>query len=269
MARRYRKSAGDNFFEELVKVASLIPWWITLPVALLLLYFVPYGTPADVQLQEPSDAITAMLSIFLKAFFKFLVPMALVFGAILSLFTSLKSGHLFKSIQKNGAHQTVQDLSWQDFEFLLSEWFKKQGYSTELTGGGGADGGIDIKLYKDNQLYLVQCKHYKAWKVPVTTVRELYGVMAAEKAIGGFIVTSGRFTPEAHTFIQGKQIELIDGAKLEAILDSTDLMTESVAKAKPESCPKCGSPLTERKGKYGKFFGCTTYPKCDFTRAIK
>ncbi len=266
MARRYRKSAGDNFFEELVKVASLIPWWITLPVALLLFYFVPYGTPADIQLQEPSDAITAMLSIFVKAFFKFLVPMALVFGAVLSVFTSLKSGLLFKGIQRNGAHQTVQDLSWQDFEFLLSEWFKKQGYSTELTGGGGADGGIDIKLHKDNQLYLVQCKHYKAWKVPVNVVRELYGVMTAEKATGGFIVTSGRFTNEAYAFVQGKEIELVDGPKLEEILDSNSIQYTEVPETKSDVCPQCGSELVERKGKYGKFLGCSSYPKCRYTR---
>jgi DNA topoisomerase I len=30
-------------------------------------------------------------------------------------------------------------------------------------------------------------------------------------------------------------------------------------------CPKCGGALTERRSKTGKtFFGCTTYPKCDF-----
>lgn len=27
-------------------------------------------------------------------------------------------------------------------------------------------------------------------------------------------------------------------------------------------CPKCGAALVERKGKYGKFIGCSNYPKC-------
>lgn len=27
-------------------------------------------------------------------------------------------------------------------------------------------------------------------------------------------------------------------------------------------CPKCGCPMIERQGKYGKFYGCSTYPKC-------
>lgn len=29
-------------------------------------------------------------------------------------------------------------------------------------------------------------------------------------------------------------------------------------------CPKCGSDLVERKGKYGPFLGCSNYPKCKF-----
>lgn len=33
-------------------------------------------------------------------------------------------------------------------------------------------------------------------------------------------------------------------------------------------CPFCGSELVLRKGKYGQFWGCTTYPKCRFARKI-
>lgn len=34
-------------------------------------------------------------------------------------------------------------------------------------------------------------------------------------------------------------------------------------------CPFCGSKLILRSGKYGQFWGCSTYPKCRFTRPIK
>ena len=34
-------------------------------------------------------------------------------------------------------------------------------------------------------------------------------------------------------------------------------------------CPFCGSELILRKGKYGHFWGCSTYPKCKFTRPQK
>lgn len=34
-------------------------------------------------------------------------------------------------------------------------------------------------------------------------------------------------------------------------------------------CPFCGSDLVLRSGKYGQFWGCSTYPKCKFTRPEK
>ncbi|MCH7938954.1 MAG: topoisomerase DNA-binding C4 zinc finger domain-containing protein [Candidatus Marinimicrobia bacterium] len=35
------------------------------------------------------------------------------------------------------------------------------------------------------------------------------------------------------------------------------------------SCPKCGSPMERRTGKYGVFYGCSTYPRCRGTRRIR
>jgi len=29
-------------------------------------------------------------------------------------------------------------------------------------------------------------------------------------------------------------------------------------------CPRCGNKLVEREGQYGKFYGCSNYPKCKF-----
>ena len=33
-------------------------------------------------------------------------------------------------------------------------------------------------------------------------------------------------------------------------------------------CPKCGNDLLLRNGKYGRFCGCSNYPKCKFTQNI-
>lgn len=30
-------------------------------------------------------------------------------------------------------------------------------------------------------------------------------------------------------------------------------------------CPRCGGKLVERSGRYGKFYGCSNYPKCKYT----
>lgn len=34
-------------------------------------------------------------------------------------------------------------------------------------------------------------------------------------------------------------------------------------------CPRCGGRLVVRHGKYGKFMGCSNYPKCRYTREIE
>ncbi|PIZ16152.1 type I DNA topoisomerase [Candidatus Desantisbacteria bacterium CG_4_10_14_0_8_um_filter_39_17] len=35
-----------------------------------------------------------------------------------------------------------------------------------------------------------------------------------------------------------------------------------------EMCPKCGSPMVEREGRFGKFFACSGFPKCKYTKSI-
>jgi len=35
-----------------------------------------------------------------------------------------------------------------------------------------------------------------------------------------------------------------------------------------EICPKCGAKLVIRTGRFGKFLSCSTFPKCDFTKAF-
>lgn len=39
-------------------------------------------------------------------------------------------------------------------------------------------------------------------------------------------------------------------------------------KIKENICPRCGSKLVQREGKYGKFIGCSNFPKCRFVTKI-
>lgn len=88
---------------------------------------------------------------------------------------------------------------------------------------GGPDGGVDLLLKRDRETFLVQCKQWRAQKVGVQTVRELYGVMAAKGAAGGFVVTSGSFTEEAQQFAKGRNVQLVDGIQLKVLVDSVSV----------------------------------------------
>ena len=54
--------------------------------------------------------------------------------------------------------------------------------------------------------------------------------------------------------------------KCKTVLNVDGTEREAEAKAEPvvsdQVCPKCGKPLYEREGRFGKFLGCSGYPKC-------
>jgi restriction system protein len=83
--------------------------------------------------------------------------------------------------------------------------------------GEGADGGVDLRLRKDGKKVYVQCKHWKR-DVGVKVVRELYGVIKAQNAAKGIIVTSGSFSADAMSFAKGKEIGLVDCKQLLALV---------------------------------------------------
>lgn len=190
--------------------------------------------------------------------------------------------------RKFAAQRSLDDLralTWRQFESIVGEAFRQQGYAVTETGQGGADGGVDLVLTRAGKRYFVQCKQYRAWTIPVMVVREIFGVVAARKADGAIVVTTGTFTNDAVDFAKGQPIELIDGRRLEAMVREISVVGASApgggARRDPTidgaavatsvaagSCPKCGATMVRRTPRAGgaAFFGCSTFPKCRGTR---
>ncbi len=183
------------------------------------------------------------------------------------------------------------------------DYRRRQGFSVEESGGGGADGGVDLVLSRGSDRDFVQCKQWKARQVGVTTVCELYGVMAARGAAGGHVVASGVFTDEVRRFAEGREIELIGGDRLTALIgeqsasveapgargssvggahptrldtglhryDGQNVHEESSQRTDSPTCPQCGSLMVLRTARKGSnagssFWGCPQFPKCQVTR---
>ena len=232
---------------------------------------------------------------------QYIVPLLCIAAAALSAWRRKQRQALVSDVAQARNADALDDMSWREFELLVGEAYRLQGYRVTEIGGGGPDGGVDLVLTKGSEKFFVQCKQWKAYRVGVTTVRELYGVMAAKGATGGFVVTSGRFTSDAKDFAQGRNIELVDGPRLFAMIQQarstqgkptaahreTPNSMESPASqpqsafqaplatakapAQPE-CPRCGAAMALRTARQGAnagntFWGCTTYPKCRGTVA--
>lgn len=206
---------------------------------------------------------------------QYIFPVIFFVAAMVSLARRTRSVKIFDA-HRNDPQFDVPALSWQDFERLVGEGFRHRGFQVTQRGGAGPDGGVDLALAKGHERFLVQCKQWRAQQVGVAVVRELYGVMAAERVAGGFVVTSGSFTKDAKAFAAGRNIELLDGRALDALLregrTSVKIPADSIIHAdasRPSapSCPQCRTPMVLRTAKQGarkgkSFWGCAQYPKC-------
>ncbi len=176
--------------------------------------------------------------------------------------------------------ESIREIPWRQFEELVAEAYRRQGYSVVENTSAGPDGGVDIRIHKAGETHLVQCKQWRSSKIGVNVVRELYGVMTAESATSGIVVCSGMYTEEAKNFAADKPIDLVDGRQLERLIANVRVSTAPTtshvnlpAEPSVSQCPRCGNPLVERKARNGKnagsvFMGCSTFPKCRYTRSV-
>jgi len=273
-------------------LVAMLPWWAGVALAVAL-YLALHRVASQevltaVKLGEMGAMVTQTLWKTLATFGQYLLPLVCLAGAGVSAWRRQQRRKLITTVGENKAADALDDMSWREFEMLVGEAFRLQGYGVLETGGGGADGGVDLVLSKGTEKYLVQCKQWKAFKVGVDVVRELYGVMAAKGAAGGFVVTSGRFTEDAVGFASGRNLELIDGPLLHGLIrqarnsrgrapaQQSGPSRMSAAPADTPSvpgCPTCSKPMVKHTAKRGAnagedFWGCSAYPACRGTRQI-
>ncbi|WP_051563786.1 restriction endonuclease [Enterovibrio calviensis] len=261
--------------DHLLVLLTDAPWWVSVVVSgcafVALTYLFPYyldnGTVASEGFINASQSVAIYLSSIL------LLPAPI---SLLKRFTSRKR------LLKTASHAHLHQMHWLDFEALVGEYYRQKGFRVTQSLSHAPDGGVDIELRKDEELQLVQCKHWKARKVGVKVLRELYGVMLDRRAKRMIVVTSGNFTTEAITFAASKHFELINGGKLLAMIEETKPKREAVreqlaTRDEPNShspvCPKCKSPMVLRMAKQGKhqgssFYGCSRFPQCRHIEGI-
>lgn len=287
MAKKQRTSP----LQEALDLVALLPWWVGVAIAVVG-YVVLHrmARPVQVAVVQPGqigDLAAKSIISGLAYAGQYIVLIVGLLGAAMSFIRRKQRTALVSSVAQAKSANALDGMSWQEFEILVGEAFRLQGYRVTETGGGGADGGIDLVLVKGSEKYFVQCKQWKAYKVGVGVVRELYGVMAAKGAAGGFVVTSGHFTDEANTFADGRNVELVDGPKLFALIQQVKRSlkpkpSETQTPAKPVHfgttavepvCPQCGANMVRRIARKGdnagaEFWGCPKFPACRGVRPV-
>lgn len=271
----------SSLVDDLFAIGAALPWKVGLLLALLsFLGFhyiaVKFGQPLAVTTIEGlGRSASHQLFATFGTIFQYLFPICLLIGSLASYLRQIKHRALHEGIASRPTRDALEALSWEEFEGLVAEAFRQKGYQVRLRGGAGPDGGVDVELHLQRDKYLVQCKHWRTRQVGVAVVRELYGVMAAEAAVGGFVVTSGSFTPDAADFAQGRGIKLLPAEKLLSLVSTEKSLPHSQQVVPSEqsvpNCPLCNSAMVRRTAKKGdragaRFWGCTRFPECRGTR---
>ena len=255
--------------ESKLELLLKMPWWISGSLGVICFAAIRWGLPAWAGDVNARQMIVKGVSP--------LAPMPLLFFALIAIGSFLFSKKCCRLVDEQTSLEKLRETGWKDFEYLVAEAFRRQGYAVDYSLGRGADGGVDMTLRKDGRTSLVQCKQWKVFSIGAPVIREMFGLMTAGKADEAIIVTTGKFTRDAQDFAAGKPIQLIDGPQLLALVQS--VQSNPAATSAPAgnkdavpSCPSCGQPMILRTSKRGanagnQFWGCSTYPACKGTRS--
>lgn len=271
--------------EDLLETTSRLKWQWGVGLAavayLLLHYFATQSNDAQASGGGLAQFAGRQIWITFASVLQYLLPVVFLLGAAVSAVNHARSGRLHAGVADSPARNALEAMSWREFEMLVGETFRRKGFEVVSRGGSAPDGGVDIELSLGRDKYLVQCKQWKTKQVGVAVVRELFGVMTAEHAVGGFVVASGQFTEDARRFVEGRSIELVDTEVLLKMVQETraagrvDAVRQAVlqpAQSSAPTCPSCGAAMVLRRAKRGansgqEFWGCTAYPACRGTRS--
>ncbi len=261
-----------------------LPWWVSATLGGITFIGFRWVLPSI-------HTDNAIFKVFIPALTRFAWFPALALGilAVLSVILAKRKRAL---VDEQTDLASLRNLSWKEFEWLIGEAYRRQGYAVEEFLGGGADGGIDLILRKNGGTWLVQCKQWRTQAVGAPVIREIFGLVTHHQAKGALIITSGRFTREANAFAEGKPLELVDGPQLLSLVKSVQVhaTTPSAVTATPPAtaaheptftapsitspdCPECKGPMVRRTARKGAnagndFWGCSTYPKCRGVRRV-
>lgn len=169
---------------------------------------------------------------------------------------AITSGWIALQIQSRDRRHLVEwttdlrRLSAEEFEWLVGELFRREGWTIDETGHQDrADGNIDLKLEKRGERRIVQCKRWGARLVGVDEIRGFSGTLLREGLPGkaGVFVTLSAFTEYARAEAQEVGLELIDNQDLYARIERV---------RRPEPCPICDQPMRLDRSARGWWFRC-------------
>ena len=133
MARR------QGFFDDLMSIGLKLPWKVGVAAAVIIfvtLHVVATYTQTPVNAKSLADMGVVVQHGFVHVFaefFQYIIPAGLLIGTTAGYFKQRQSGALFVSARAN-PKPAITSMSWRDFERLVGEVFRRQGFVVSAFG---------------------------------------------------------------------------------------------------------------------------------------
>ena len=169
---------------------------------------------------------------------------------------SIRGGGMYglKNV-RNRRTDSLSRVGWDQLESLLAIYYRGQGCRVDHVGtgasGGRFDGGIDLKLHKDDEYIVVQCKHWVSRRRRHSSKSPLCRCHQAGWSRRGSVFASrfqsvprghrlaGRYVPRGHR-LAGRYVPRQQGSR-----PRQSSANSSARSTKPSSCWRRALPRCE------------------------
>ena len=128
----------QGLLKTLIGLAARLPWWLGLALALVsyvaLHILAQKPVPAAMQPGQMGSFLLANLTQLLARVGQYALPFFFGVSALVSAFRRGKAERLYAAAARRP--DAIRQMSWQDFEILVGEYFRRQGFSVTDNGGG-------------------------------------------------------------------------------------------------------------------------------------
>lgn len=169
------------------------PWWVSALTAIVLLAFCRIAMP--------------------PAWFPFAAPIALPFIVIAGI-TGWRRLQAPSASRVAAIDAQARELGWPEFREMLSQAWRREGWTVSDADGGGAD----LSLVQGWQRKVVSARRWKVARTGVEPLRELAAARERYEAHEGLYVAIGEVSEQAVAFARSNRIRILRAEDLARLL---------------------------------------------------
>ena len=120
-------------------------------------------------------------------------------------------------------NDALSRIPWQDFEILVANRYRRHGWQVTHCGQGQtgvhAESEADLRMRRDGELALVQCRHESRSRLDARSIERLLGRAREDAATQVIVFASADLPEDARQLAESGGATIIEGAAVRDMLD--------------------------------------------------